>query len=66
MIALETNVRNQAMLRLLYSGGLRVSELSALTWKDLSRREDGGQMTVFGKGGRLGWGEFFRRAAPVS
>jgi site-specific recombinase XerD len=45
--------RNQVMLRLLYSSGVRVSELVALKWVDaLARGEDGGQITVFGKGNR--------------
>lgn len=50
MIALETDPRNRLILRLLYSGGLRVSELSTLTWKDLKERGDSGQVTVYGKG----------------
>jgi integrase/recombinase XerD len=50
MIALETDPRNRLILRLLYSGGLRVSELSTLIWKDLTGRGDSGQVTVFGKG----------------
>jgi len=50
MIALETDSRNRLILRLLYSGGLRVSELSTLTWKDLKERGDSGQITVYGKG----------------
>jgi integrase/recombinase XerD len=52
MIALETNARNKAILRLLYSAGLRVNELCALSWKDLTARGDSGQITVFGKGGK--------------
>lgn len=50
MIALETDPRNRLILRLLYSGGLRVSELSTLKWKDLKERGDSGQVTVYGKG----------------
>lgn len=50
MIALETNLRNRLILRLLYSGGLRVSELSFLTWKDLKKRGESGQVTIYGKG----------------
>lgn len=50
MIALETNPRNRLILRLLYSGGLRVSELSFLTWKDLKKRGESGQVTIYGKG----------------
>ncbi|MEP0840827.1 tyrosine-type recombinase/integrase [Coleofasciculus sp. FACHB-64] len=52
MIALETHPRNRIMLRLLYSAGLRVSELVALNWKDLKPRGDSGQVTVFGKRGK--------------
>lgn len=52
ILALETNKRNHALLRLLYSAGLRVSELCALKWKDCTEREEGGQLTVFGKGGK--------------
>lgn len=50
MIALETDPRNRLILRLLYSGGLRVSELSTLKWKNLKERGESGQVTVFGKG----------------
>lgn len=46
----ERNLRNRAILRLLYGGGLRVSELCDLKWRDLKAREVGGQVTVFGKG----------------
>ncbi len=52
MLALEPSPRNRALLRLLYAAGLRVSELVALTWADMQEREDGGQVTVFGKGGK--------------
>jgi integrase/recombinase XerD len=44
--------RNRALLRLAYAGGLRVSELVGLAWRDLQPREDAGQVTVFGKGGK--------------
>jgi integrase/recombinase XerD len=47
MIASETDPRNRVMLRLLYSGGLRVSELCGLKWKDLKERPGaGGQVTI--------------------
>ncbi len=52
LIGMEPNPRNQALLLLLYAGGFRVSELCALTWKDLNTRNEAGQVTVFGKGGR--------------
>ena len=52
MLALEPSRRNQVLLRLLYIAGLRVSEIAALTWRDLQPRTDGGQVTVFGKGSK--------------
>ncbi len=52
LITLEPNQRNRVMLRLLYAGGLRVSELCALKWRDLKPRNQLGQVTVFGKGGK--------------
>lgn len=52
MIALEPKPRNAAILTLLYAAGLRVSELCGLRWKDLQARNEGGQVTVFGKGSK--------------
>jgi integrase/recombinase XerD len=53
MLALEPNPRNRVMLRLLYASGMRVSELCALTWRDVQPRDDGnGQVVVYGKGGK--------------
>jgi integrase/recombinase XerD len=52
LLALEPNRRNQLLLRLLYIAGVRVSEIAALTWRDLQPRTDGGQVTVFGKGAK--------------
>jgi len=49
-IALEQNPRNQTILRLLYYGGLRVSELCGLKWRNLQSRGAIGQVTVYGKG----------------
>ncbi|KOP26513.1 integrase [Hapalosiphon sp. MRB220] len=50
MLALETDIRNKLMLKLLYYCGLRVSELIALKWKSAIPRQVGGQLTLFGKG----------------
>lgn len=53
MLALERNPRNSAILFLLYSAGLRVSELCGLRWRDLVSRASGmGQVTVLGKGSK--------------
>ena len=52
MLALEPNARNRALLTLLYGGGLRISEVTGLRWRDLSERDGAGQVTVYGKGGK--------------
>ena len=52
MLALEPSSRNRALLRLLYAAGLRVSELAALRWRDVKPRDNAGQVTVYGKGGK--------------
>lgn len=48
----EANPRNRLLLRLLYLSGCRVSELCGLRWHDLQPRDDGGQVTVYGKGSK--------------
>lgn len=50
MIALEPNPRNQLLIRLLYLSAARVSECVSLRWRDLQGVEDGGQVTLYGKG----------------
>jgi integrase/recombinase XerD len=50
MLALEDSRRNHAILSLLYHGGLRVSELCSLTWRDVQPNRDAGQVTITGKG----------------
>jgi integrase/recombinase XerD len=53
IINLEPNPRNQLILKFLYATGVRVSELCGLQWKHFQRRRTGGgQVTVFGKGGK--------------
>src|SRR5262245_17791368 len=53
LLALEPAPRNRTLLRLADAGGLRVSELVALRWRDLRPRDGGeGQVTVYGKGGK--------------
>jgi integrase/recombinase XerD len=51
ILSLEPNPRNRALLTLLYASGVRVSEVCGLCWRDLQPSGDGGQITVFGKGG---------------
>ncbi len=52
MIGLEPDSRNRVLLRLLYIAGLRVSELTQLEWRSLQAREVGGQVLIYGKGGK--------------
>ena len=52
MISMEKSKRNRILLKLLYAAGLRASEICSLTWRDLKSREEGGQITIFGKGGK--------------
>jgi len=52
LIHTEANPRNAALLRLGYAAGLRISEVAGLRWRDLAARDDAGQVTVLGKGGR--------------
>lgn len=52
MIGLEPNKRNSVLLKLLYVAGLRVSEVTQLQWLSLQPREIGGQVLVYGKGGK--------------
>jgi integrase/recombinase XerD len=44
--------RNRVLLKLLYVSGVRVGELCGLKWCDALPRQSGGQITVFGKGGK--------------
>lgn len=54
MIGNAQTPREESIIRLLYSGGLRVSELVSLNWESLQAREDGkAQLRVIGKGDKL-------------
>jgi len=44
--------RNRVLLKLLYASGVRVSEVCGLKWADTLARQEGGQITVYGKGGK--------------
>lgn len=52
MLALETDDRNRVLIRLLYASGGRISEIVTLCWRNCQPRESGGQVTLFGKGGK--------------
>ncbi|HZB95749.1 MAG TPA: tyrosine-type recombinase/integrase, partial [Herpetosiphonaceae bacterium] len=52
MLSLEPDERNRVSLLLLYASGVRRGEVAALRWQDLQATGDGGQITVFGKGGK--------------
>ncbi len=52
MLSLEANERNRILLTVLYASAVRVSEICSLCWRDLQANGDGGQITVFGKGGK--------------
>ena len=51
MITLTHYPRDRALLKVLYSGGMRISELCALKWMDVQVRGEGkGQLSILGKG----------------
>lgn len=52
LLALEPNPRNCILLRFLYASGVRVSEAVGVCCRDMTPREEGGQVTVHGKGGK--------------
>ncbi len=52
LLALEPVPRNRVLLRFLYASGVRVSEAVGVCWKDMTSRDEGGQVTVHGKGGK--------------
>jgi integrase/recombinase XerD len=41
------------LLEVLYAGGLRISELVALSWADVIARDDKVQLSITGKGGKV-------------
>src|SRR4051812_2750486 len=52
LLSLEPDERNRVLLLLLYASGVRRGEVAGLRWQDLQATSDGGQITVFGKGGK--------------
>jgi site-specific recombinase XerD len=45
--------RDRILLEVIYAGGLRVSEVVALTWSDVLPRDEKVQLSITGKGGRV-------------
>src|SRR5262245_36612334 len=45
--------RDRILLEVIYAGGLRVSEVVALTWSDVLPRDKKVQLSILGKGGRV-------------
>lgn len=52
LIAAAKSERDRILLRFLYESGCRVSELVNVTWQNLQPRKHGGQVKIFGKGGK--------------
>lgn len=52
MLNLERHPRNATILHTFYHTGIRLSELCGLRWRDLVPRDDGGQISVMGKGSK--------------
>ena len=52
VVSLEPEERNRVLLLLLYASGVRRGELAGLRWCNLQATGQGGQITVFGKGGK--------------
>lgn len=52
IISSVENKRNRLIIKTLYYTGIRISELVALKFKHLQHRDEGGQMTILGKGGK--------------
>jgi integrase/recombinase XerD len=53
MLAVDAEPRDRVLLHLLYGGGLRVGEVCNLRWRNLRPHGEAGQITVYGKGGRM-------------
>lgn len=54
LIRAARSTRDRTLIEVAYAGGLRVSEVVALTWADVIPRDNGRvQLNVMGKGGRV-------------
>jgi len=63
LLVAQQRPRDRVLLHLLYAAGLRVSEACQLRWRNLRTNGDAGQITVFGKKGRIRWPHSVRSAA---
>lgn len=52
IIAAAEKERDKLLIRTLYLSGARISEACSASWRDLQPRNEGGQITLFGKGGK--------------
>ena len=50
LIQAETNPRNHLLLVFIFTSGARTSEAIGLQWRHVKTNEEGGQITLFGKG----------------
>jgi integrase/recombinase XerD len=53
LIRAAPSKRDRVLLEVAYAGGLRVSELVAITWADVLPRDDRVQLSITGKGGKV-------------
>lgn len=53
LIREATSTRDEVLLKVLYAGGVRVSEIVAMSWADVIERDTKVQLSVTGKGGRV-------------
>jgi integrase/recombinase XerD len=68
------NKRDRLIIQTLYYTAIRGSELASLKWKDLQTRDNGGQLTILGKGGKTNtvlipvdlWNELLTLPSSVS
>jgi integrase/recombinase XerD len=53
LIRAARSKRDRVLFEVAYAGGLRVSEIVALTWSDVLHRDDRVQLSITGKGGKM-------------